>query len=121
MFTNIGEKIKGLAKVACVIEAVALVITGMVFIVSGDAEKPLIGFCIMTVGPILAWVSSWLLYGFGELIEKTCEIARNTCREEGKSEAQPKVVDERIEKIERLRSQGLITEEEYKRAISKTL
>ncbi|MBP5245183.1 MAG: hypothetical protein J6036_01835, partial [Clostridia bacterium] len=30
------------------------------------------------VGPILAWVSPFLLYGFGELIETNCEIERNT-------------------------------------------
>ena len=27
---------------------------------------------------LLSWISSWLLYGFGELIEKTTEIAKNT-------------------------------------------
>ena len=73
----------------------------------------------MISGPFVAWVFSWLLYGYGELIEKTCEIARNTQGGERKSEAQSKVDSERINKIERLRSQGLITEEEYQQAISK--
>ena len=71
------------------------------------------GLLVMVVGPIVAWVSSWFLYGFGELIDKASDIERNTRGGERKSEAQAKVDSERISKIEKLRSQGLITEEEY--------
>ena len=118
MYDNIGGKIKGLAKAACIIEAIAAVITGIALSVSDDALV-VGGLIIMIAGPFVAWVFSWLLYGYGELIEKTCEIARNTQGGERKSEAQSKVDSERINKIEKLRSQGLITEEEYQQAISK--
>lgn len=74
-------------------------------------DEDLIGYGLL--GPVIAWVSSWLLYGFGELIDKTCEIEYNTRGSMRKSEAQARVDEERISKIERLRSQGLITEEEY--------
>ena len=35
---------------------------------------------IMTaiVGPIIAWVYSWILYTFGELVDKTVANERNT-------------------------------------------
>ena len=35
---------------------------------------------IMTavVGPIIAWVFSWILYAFGELVDKTAANERNT-------------------------------------------
>jgi hypothetical protein len=32
----------------------------------------------MALGSLISWISSLALYGFGELIEKTAEIARNT-------------------------------------------
>ncbi len=118
MYDNIGEKIKGLAKATFIVEAIAAVITGIAFMAADEDMIP-VGLLVMILGPIIAWVSSWLLYGFGELIDKTCDIARNTYDGERKSEAQSKVDYERISKIEKLRSQGLITEEEYQQAISK--
>jgi hypothetical protein len=118
MYDNIGGKIKGLAKAVFIVEAIAAVITGIALMASDEDMIP-IGLLVMVVGPLVAWASSWLLYGFGELIDKTCDIARNTHGGERKSEAQSKVDYERVSKIEKLRSQGLITEEEYQQAISK--
>jgi len=119
MYDNIGGKIKVLAKVTFIVEAIAAVITGIALMASDEDMIP-VGLLVMVVGPIVAWVSSWLLYGFGELVDKACDIERNTRGGERKSEAQKKVDEERISKIEKLRSQGLITEEEYKQAISKS-
>lgn len=118
MYDNIGGKIKRLAKATFFVEAIAAVITGIALMASGE-ERAAIGFLVAMLGLIVALVSSWLLYGFGELIDKTCAIERNTRGGQGKSEAQENAVSERISKIERLRSQGLITEEEYQQAISK--
>ncbi len=118
MYDNIGGKIKGLAKAFFIVEAIAAVITGIALMAT-DEDLIGIGLLVMVVGPLVAWVSSWLLYGFGEIIDKLCDIERNTRGGERKSEAQAKVDSERISKIEKLRSQGLITEEEYQQAISK--
>ena len=118
MYDNIGGKIKSLAKAVFIVEAIAAVIAGIALMASDDDMVPF-GLLVMAVGPLVAWVSSWLLYGFGEIIDKLCDIERNTRGGERKSEAQSKVDYERMSKIERLRSQGLITEEEYQQAISK--
>lgn len=75
MYDNIGVKIKVLAGVTCIIGAIAAVIIGCMALYD---ELIGIGLLIMILGPIVAWIASWLLYGFGELIEKTCDIARNT-------------------------------------------
>ena len=115
MYDNIGRKIKGLAKAFFILEATAAIIAGIVLMANDEG----IGLLVLILGPVVAWVSTWLLYGFGELIDKTCDIERNTRGGERKSEAQSKVDAERINKIEKLRSQGLITEEEYQKAISK--
>ena len=118
MYDNIGSKIKGLAKGTFIVEAIAAFISGIALMA---AEDDLIGagVLIMLLGPVVAWVSSWVLYGFGELIDKTCDIERNTRGGERKSVAQTKVDTERVNKLERLRKEGLITEEEYQQAISK--
>ena len=118
MYDNIGGKIKGLAKASFIVAAIAEVITGIA-LMAADEDLILYGLLVLVVGPIVAWVSSWLLYGFGELIDKASDIERNTRGGKRKSEAQSKVDSERISKIEKLRSQGLITEEEYQQTLSK--
>ena len=77
MYDNIGEKIKGLAKAAFIVEAIAAAIMGITILAS-DEDLIFTGLLVLLVGPIIAWVSSWLLYGFGELIDRVCEIAKNT-------------------------------------------
>ena len=118
MYENIGSKIKGLAKATFIVESIAAVITSITLMAT-DSDMILVGLLAMVGGPIVAWVSSWILYGFGELIDKVCDIERNTRGGDIKSKAQLKEDDERINEIEKLRSQGLITEEEYQQAISK--
>ncbi len=81
MYNNIGNKIKGLAKGVFIFETIIATITGIILMAS-DENLILVGLIILLVFPLIAWISSWLLYGFGELIEKTCEIAKNTKKTE---------------------------------------
>lgn len=75
MYDNIGRKIKGLAETIFIVEAVLSAIVGIaLWAETGVKWCALILFC----GPIIAWVSSWLLYGFGEIIDKLCEIEDKT-------------------------------------------
>jgi len=127
MFNEIGKKLKGLALAMFIIGAVASIIIGTVLLIIGiDLEEILLwltGIFTMIFGVIASWISSWFLYGFGELVDKTCDIERNTRPEKKKAVAQtaqpktepeqPKVDPERIKKIETLRALGVITEEEY--------
>ena len=108
MFDNIGGKIKGLAKVLFWLEVIAAVIVGIVLVEGTEGLSLLFAL----VGVLVAWISAWFLYGFGEIIDKLCDIEKNTRGGEGEFEAQPKVDSEKINKIEELHSQGLITEEE---------
>ena len=77
MYDNIGGKIKGLAKATFIVEAIAAVITGIALMVDDEDMIPF-GLILLIAGPAIAWASSWLLYGFGELIDRVCEIAKNT-------------------------------------------
>ena len=117
MYSNIGRKIKGLATVIFIFEALVSVITGF-YLMSLDEEIILVGLLVLVVGSVAGWVSSWMLYGFGELIDKVSGIERNTRGGDRKSETQTYAGNERIRKIQMLRAQGLISEEEYQQAIS---
>ena len=98
MFTNIGGKIKGLAKFLCWVGIIISVILAIVFITTGNkASKELdnrrynysyndytvkeatttlttTGWVLLFVGPLASWISSFTLYGFGELIDRTASI-----------------------------------------------
>ncbi len=74
LYGNIGKKIKTFAFISFLVEAISMVITGfciaLVFLLDGD-EYFVNGLALMLFGPPIAFVGSWLLYGFGELIEQT--------------------------------------------------
>lgn len=79
LYANIGKKIKGWAKWTFIVEAIAAVITALSLLVSAEeAETALIAIAVLIFGPLVAWVSSWLLYGFGELVDKTSANEENT-------------------------------------------
>ena len=77
MFDNIGGKIKSLAKVTCWIGIIISLIAAIVMMISSKYAV-LFGLLVLIVGPLISWISSFALYGFGELIETNCEIAKNT-------------------------------------------
>lgn len=86
MFAEIGGKIKTLAKVLCWIGIAFFVIYGIAFISNpeiipsfkqfseNNALKVLIGLIIIIFGSIASWISSFTLYGFGELIDNSVSI-----------------------------------------------
>ena len=84
MFDNIGKKIKGVAGFVFILGSVASVVYGLgtmmslSFFSSSYGSGILLGILIIGVGILLSWLSVLLIYGFGELIEKTTEIAKNT-------------------------------------------
>jgi len=74
MYGNIGGKIKGLAIGTFIVESIGAFITGIVLAVHEAGAFLLISF----LGPVAAYYSSWLLYGFGELIEMSTVTAHAT-------------------------------------------
>ena len=115
MYNNIGGKLKGLAIVIFILEALVTIIFSFVIMASGNE----LGILLFFVGPIIAWASSLLIYGFGELICKITDIEVNTRGDNIKSKTQHNIDEERVDKLERLRAQNLISEEEYQQAIMK--
>ena len=122
MFKDIGKKIKGLAVVIFVLGTIASIVSAIILMTS---YRPLvlIGILVLFTGPLVAWIGTWMTYGFGELIDKTAQIERNTRVSNNFGGVEnmisagttkdPKISDkiERIIKLEKLYNQGLITEE----------
>ena len=69
MFNNIGGKIKGLAEVLCALGIIASVIIGL----GMKNASMILVFLIIAGGSLISWISSFVLYGFGELIETAAE------------------------------------------------
>ncbi|MBQ9950148.1 MAG: SHOCT domain-containing protein [Clostridia bacterium] len=124
MYRNIGKKIKSLAVVMFVLLAIVSIGLGIFLLCSSFYMMP-VGIVVLVAGPVLAWISSFILYGFGELIDKVSDIARgtSTCspkeQKTNASNSYNNVVaeqmsrTERLRQLQKLRSEGLITEEEY--------
>ena len=105
MYDNIGGKIKGLAKVICVIGIIVSVIAGL-NVFSDNEQDEFLGVLYFIIGPLLSWIGSFCLYGFGELIEKTSNIEQIVLSKECLN-------SEYI--LEKFYKGGIITEEEYNR------
>lgn len=73
MFDNIGKKIKALTKVVCWIGMILTLALGIV-LVAVYSNNVAIGIPIMVGGPLLCWIGSFLMYGFGELVDRTMSI-----------------------------------------------
>ena len=84
MFDNIGGKIKTLAKVVCWIGIIACIITGIVLMATND-DLVLAGILTAVVGSLLSWVGSFILYGFGQLVENSDIIAEQSARNNEKT------------------------------------
>ena len=65
LYENIGRKIKNWAKWIFIVEAIGAIITGFILM----AEVDVLYILLVFLGPIIAWVGSWILYAFGELVE----------------------------------------------------
>jgi hypothetical protein len=118
MFSNIGGSIKILAKSVLWIGIIGSVIGGFVYFalydeLGFDGESSVIaGLVYLICGVLGSIASSLILYGFGELIEKTTEIARNTSR----ASSTAKTVDnEKMKNLISWREQNLISAEEFEK------
>lgn len=116
MFENVGSKIKGLASFFCWGGIIASVVGGIWTIALLDEDFILLGLLIIALGSLLSWVSSFVLYGFGELVSNSAIIAGKTTAnesEQGESAFVPQEKNKKIASLNSLKARGLITDEEY--------
>ena len=77
MFDNIGSKIKSLAKICTWVGIIFSFLAGFLMF----ATNAFVGILTIVVGSIAAWVGSFLLYGFGQLIENSDKLVEASKRE----------------------------------------
>ena len=53
------------------------ILAGIVMMAASE-DLILIGLLVAVVGSLGSWIGSWFVYGFGELIETTKRIEKNT-------------------------------------------
>lgn len=78
MFSNIGSKLKVLAKILCYAGISLSLIIGSVIMVLGGANGELafvIGLLTIVGGSLASWIGSFWAYGFGTLVENSDIIA----------------------------------------------
>ena len=122
MFNNIGAKIKKLAEILSGIGiAISIIAGGAVMSFGSDANSRgdnggtiIIGLLIMIAGSFLSWIGGFFTYGFGELIERTCLIEERSRNSRGFTGGS------RLQQLDLLLAQGLITREEYNQKIAES-
>ena len=135
MYENIGKKIKCAAKVAAAIIAIASIVVGICLMVDWSDDVSWYGLGLLIVGPLNAWLSSWMLYGFGEIIDHLATIAANTGKlrsiagsnasaapapKTASAAPAPKTAnEEKKSELLGLLVQGLITNDEFNEAMKK--
>ena len=86
MYTNVGAKVKSLAKVICFLGIIVSVIAGISMISSvsqmgmyyGSGNPMVIpGLLMIVLGSVVSWASSLALYAFGEMSENVAAM-KNT-------------------------------------------
>ncbi len=76
MYKNIGGKIKNVAEIITTIGCFASVVLGILVMVLGDGNGAMIftGLVVMAIGCFGSWLSTLLLYGYGQMIENSDKL-----------------------------------------------
>lgn len=126
MFDNVGSKIKALASFFCwggiIASVIGGIIIGGIIVITLDEDLVWAGLAVIIIGSLLSWVSSFVLYGFGELVVNSAIIAGKEGKivvggQSGNTVA-PQNKSEKITALNNLKARGLISEEEYSRKLA---
>lgn len=75
LYGNIGGKIKTLAVIFCVLGVLFSVISGIFTIVVDASTISVVkGILVILVGAVLSWIGSFVLYGFGQMVENSDKL-----------------------------------------------
>lgn len=107
MFENIGDKIKALAKICTVVGIVLSCILGIATIVISIeyeiGDLAFVGIVIMGLGGLLSWVSSFIIYAFGEVVDSVdiiiCQIKNASKKEEENTSKIIKAINENTNNV----------------------
>lgn len=76
MFDNVGGKIKVVAQFVTFIGIAASIVLFFIMTSSGEAAIIALGFVVLIFGSVSSWLSSLVLYGFGELVDNSDKLLK---------------------------------------------
>lgn len=76
MFDDVGEKIKGLAKIFLIIAIIGSVIGGIILI----SSNWLLGLLVIGLGILVSWILCVFIYAVGQIVENTDSAAKSLRR-----------------------------------------
>ena len=91
MFSNIGEKVKGLALFAAILGIVVSIAGGIVIIATSESLAA-VGILVMIVGSLVSWIGSWVIYAIGDTNTKVTVILADIAIKESEKEAKTEAV-----------------------------
>lgn len=79
MFENIGGKIKKFVKFLAVVDMVLFIVLAIIILIYGFVSGHgflgvLLGGIVGGIGFLSSWISSWKLYGYGEIVQRLISI-----------------------------------------------
>ena len=80
LYEDIGKILKNWAKWIFIVESISAIIGGIAMI-ADDSDSLLVGLLVILVGPLIALVSTWALYGFGQLVDNSDLIVKEMQKE----------------------------------------
>lgn len=81
MFTNVGKKLQTLATAFCIIGITASVISAIYLWAQDSYSNPTadLSFIVLICGCLASWLSSMLIYAFGQLVDDIHEMRTSAC------------------------------------------
>ena len=88
LYKDIGNQIKGWAQSIFVIELICSIISVIILLAN---ELVWLGLIVLICAPIIAFVSTWILYAFGQLVDDIHVLRNQSCPSEEEYFAPKKV------------------------------
>ena len=114
MYKGIGGKIKTLAGVITCIGILLSIVSGVTLMV---LDYALVGVLVMLVGFLFSWISTFILYGFGQMVENSDKLV---AIEKMKLDSRLDELESKADKADELakwNKAGFLTDEEFERKI----
>lgn len=114
MFKSIGGKIKTLAGAITCIEIILSIVLGIILMTN---DLVLVGVLAILVGFLFSWVSTFILYGFGQMVENSDKLV---AIERMKLDAKMEELGTKADKADELakwNKAGFLTDDEFEKRI----
>ena len=114
MFKSIGGKIKTLAGAITCIEIILSIVLGIILMTN---DLVLVGVLAILVGFLFSWVSTFILYGFGQMVENSDKLV---AVERMKLDAKIDELGTKADKADELakwNKAGFLTDDEFEKRI----